>query len=218
MPNVAGVLVENPFYSLDFNTEHKQPNWVCYALTMANITGDTPRSSTFRNCRQGEVASATTGDYKGSGYDRGHLCPAADMKQSREAMTATFQMWNMSPQEPSFNQGRWARLEDLTRSYVETPTDTLFVVTGPVFLNNKGSIGQSKVTVPGFYYKALYSPRRGGIGFLMPNRKIDNKSLEEWQVSIDLIESLTGIDFFRQLPDKREDEIESQTEWWSDAQ
>jgi endonuclease G len=212
-PEAKNILVENAFYRLDFDTVHKQPAWVCYMLTQSHITGGTPRASSFRNCRQGDVASATNADYKGSGYDKGHLCPAADMKHSREAMAATFQMWNMSPQEPSFNRGGWSRLEALVRSYIEAETDTLFVVTGPVFINNKGTIGAGNVTVPGFYYKALYCPRRGGIGFLMPNRKIDGQ-LQSWQVSIDLIEAFTGIDFFPQLPDERENEIESQTTWW----
>ncbi|MDR2883406.1 MAG: DNA/RNA non-specific endonuclease [Alistipes sp.] len=212
-PVVNGVLIENPHYCLDFNTGHKQPNWVCYSLTPAHVTGRAPRSSTFRNGRRGNVSSATTDDYKGSGYDRGHLCPAADMKLSREAMTATFLMWNMSPQEPSFNRGGWAQLEALVRGYIDGATDTLHVVTGPVFIGNKGSIGANSVTIPGFFYKVIYCPRRGGIAFLMPNRRISGP-LKSWQVSIDLIEALSGMDFFPGLPDERENEIEAQVEWW----
>jgi endonuclease G len=212
-PEVKGVSIENTCYRLDFNAEHKQPNWVYYSLTQTHITGDTPRSSSFRNCRQGDIRSATNNDYRGSGYDKGHLCPAADMKHSREAMSATFQMWNMSPQEPSFNRGKLADLESLVRSYIRAETDTLFVVTGPVFLNNKGSIGESGVTVPGLYYKVVYCPERGGAAFLLPNQKVSGP-LRSWQVSIDLVEVLTGIDFFPQLPDKTEDEIESQVVWW----
>jgi endonuclease G len=212
-PKVRDVLVRNTHYCIDFNPEHKQPNWVYYILTSAHITGTTPRSSTFNECRQGAVSSASLKDYKGSGYDRGHLCPAADMKISKEAMTATFQMWNMSPQNPSFNRGRWADLEAKMRKYIADGADTVFIVTGPVFINNKGSIGDGKVTVPGFFYKVVYSPERGGAGFLMPNEKL-KAPLQSWQVSIDLIEALTGIDFFPQLPTEREDKIEAQVEWW----
>lgn len=212
-PEVKGIPVENTYYCLDFNTEHKQPNWVYYMLTQTHISGDTPRASSFRNCRLGDITSATNADYRGSGYDKGHLCPAADMKHSREAMSATFQMWNMSPQEPSFNRGWWADLEALIRSYIKAETDTVFVVTGPVFLNNKGTIGKNEVTIPGLYYKVVYCPCRGGIGFLMPNSKVSS-TLQSWQVSIDLIEALTGIDFFPQLPNELEDEIESQVVWW----
>ena len=211
-PQNSGVAIINAHYCLDFNTRHKQPNWVCYALTQTNITGETPRSASFKNCRQSTIASATNNDYKGSGYDKGHLCPAADMKHSREAMAATFQMWNISPQEPSFNRGRWADLEELVRGYVESPADTIFVVTGPVFLCNKGSIGEG-VTVPGLYYKVVFCPRRGGMAFLLPNQKCPAPP-RSWRVSIDLVEALSGIDFFPQLPDEIENAIEAQVDWW----
>ncbi len=212
-PDCNGHLITNTHYCLDFNTDHKQPNWVYYTLTHTHISGDTPRSSSFRNCRQGAISSAHTDDYKGSGYDRGHLCPAADMKLSKEAMTETFQMWNMSPQEPSLNRGRWAQLEEKVRSYIDCETDTLHIVTGPIFIGNRGSIGKNCVTVPGFYYKVVYCPKRGGIAFLMPNQMID-APLRSWQVSIDLIEALSGIDFFTQLPDEQENRIEAQLVWW----
>ena len=212
-PDPKGVLVENQYYCLDFNVEHKQPNWVYYMLTQTHITGKTPRSTTFKDCKQGDVASAKQCDYKGSGYDKGHLCPAADMKLSAEAMKATFQMWNMSPQVPSFNRGRWSDLEALVRSYIKSDKDTLFIVTGPVFISNNGSIGEGKVTVPSYFYKVVYSNTRGGIGFLMPNQKISSK-LQSWQISIELIEALTGIDFFPQLPKEFQAKIESQVVWW----
>ena len=214
IPENKGVKISNKYYSVDYNTEHKQANWVYYMLTQSHITGNTPRSSSFQDCKQGDIFSATKKDYVRSGYDKGHLCPAADMKLSKEAMKETFQMWNMSPQEPSLNRGKWADLEALVRSYIKDQTDTLFVVTGPLFINNKGSIGKGEVTVPGFYYKVVYFPKKGGIGFLMPNQKISNQ-LQAWQVSIRLIEALTGIDFFPQLPKKLQDEIESQMVWWN---
>lgn len=216
-PESKGTMIQNTYYSLDFNREHKQPNWVYYMLTQTHVNGSTPRSSTFKECAQGEVKSASNKDYKGSGYDKGHLCPAADMKLSKEAMVETFQMWNMSPQEPSFNRGRWSDLEAQVRKYITYETDTLFVVTGPVFICNKGSIGESDVTIPGFFYKVVYCPRRGGIGFLMPNDKLKSPT-HSWQVSIDLIETLTGIDFFPQLPQKLQDEIEAQVIRWEDIE
>ena len=212
-PEVKGTFIKNRYYCLDFNVEHKQPNWVYYMLTQTHISGSTPRSSTFKDCRQGDIVSASQKDYQGSGYDRGHLCPAADMKLSAEAMKESFQMWNIAPQEPSFNRGKWSDLEDLVRSYIKSETDTLFVVTGSLFIHNKGSIGAGKVTVPGFYYKAIYSPQKGGIGFLLPNQKITSP-LQSWQVSIALIEALTGIDFFPQLPKEQQARIESQVTWW----
>ena len=212
-PETKGALIKNTYYCLDFNVEHKQPNWVYYMLTQTHLTGNTPRSAAFKDCKQGDIVSASQKDYRGSGYDKGHLCPAADMKLSIEAMKETFQMWNMSPQEPSFNRGKWSDLEALVRSYIKDETDTLFIVTGPVFTDNKGSIGAGNVTVPGMFYKVIYSPAKGGIGFLLPNEKITSR-LQEWQVPIDSIQTLTGIDFFPQLPKERQSIIESQMIWW----
>lgn len=212
-PETKGILIENTYYCLDYNVEHKQPNWVYYMLTQSHITGKTPRSSTFKDCKQGEIESAKQSDYKGSGYDKGHLCPAADMKLSAEAMKETFQMWNMSPQVPAFNRGKWADLEALVRSYIKTETDTLFIVTGPVFISNNGSIGKGEVTVPSYFYKVVYSPTKGGIGFLLPNQKINSK-LPSWQISIELVEALTGIDFFPQLPKEVQARVESHVIWW----
>ena len=212
-PNHSGQLIRHTYYSLDYNKKHKQPNWVYYRLTYNMVNGKARRSDNFRPDPAVSTGSPTLADYKNSGYDRGHLCPAADMKISEKAMSETFFMSNMSPQFPSFNRGKWSDLENLVRSYIKDITDTLYIVTGPVFINNKGSIGKNNVTVPGFYYKVIYSPKRGGIGFLMPNVKI-TLPLQTWVVSIDLIETLIGIDFFYQLDDKIENEIESQTKWW----
>lgn len=214
VPNYEGVPIRNSYYCLDFSVDHKQPRWVYYMLTQTHIRGDAQRSSSFKDCRQDTVTSASTKDYTNSGYDRGHLCPAADMKLSKGAMKETFQMWNISPQDQSFNRGRWAELEALVRSYIRDVSDTLFVVTGPIFIANKEPIGRnSDVTVPGFFYKAVYCPKRGGIGFLMPNRKI-TEPLRVWIVPINFIEALTGIDFFPQIPAECQQVIESQVAWW----
>ena len=212
-PEAKGTLIQNLYYSLDFNSEHKQANWVYYMLTQTHISGDAQRYSTFKDCKLGNIVSASQKDYKGSGYDKGHLCPAADMKLSKEAMKETFQMWNISPQVPSFNRGKWSELEALVRSYIKDETDTLFIVTGAVFVDNNGSIGNGNVTVPSMFYKIVYYPKKGGIGFLLPNQKLSDK-LQVWQVSISYIEKLTGIDFFPQLPKKLQCKIESQIEWW----
>ena len=212
-PEAKGFLVENKHYYVDYNTEHKQPNWVYYMLTQTHITGNTPRSSSFKDCKIEEISSASHKDYVRSGYDKGHLCPTADMKLSKEAMAETFQMWNISPQDPSLNRGRWSDLEAKVRSYIRNEADTLFVVTGPVFIGKVESVGNGKVTVPTLFCKVIYCPGRGGIAFLLPNQKIKS-DIKSWQVSIDLVEAITGIDFFPQLPEELQNEIESQVIWW----
>ena len=115
----------------------------------------------------------------------------------------------MSPQDPSFNRGKWADLEAKIRSFIRDRSDTLYVVTGPVFSANKGFIGSNQVTVPGFYYKAVYCPKRGMIAYVMPNRKITER-LDVWVTSVDLVEALTGINFFYQLPDEIEIPLETE--------
>jgi endonuclease G len=212
-PEAKGELIRHTYFSLDYNEEHEQPNWVYYMLTYELVKGDAKRKDNFRADKKVSTGSATPTDYKACGYDRGHLCPAADMKISEEAMSETFFMSNMSPQVPSFNRGGWSTLEDQIRRYVKDITDTLYIVTGPVFIHNKGKIGKNGVTIPGFYYKAVFCPKRGGTGFLIPNNKT-TEDLPSWIVSIDLLEAMTGIDFFYQLEDKYEDSIESQVVWW----
>ena len=202
----ARSLTRHKHYSLDFDTLHRQARWVYYMLTFDSINGKTARGDNFRP-DPFVPGCPTLADYRGSGYDRGHLCPAADMKISQEAMSETFFLSNMSPQAPAFNRGAWAKLEALVRSYIRDNSDTLYVVTGPVFLGATESIGESKVTVPLFYYKAVYCPKRGMTAFLMPNRKI-GEPLSAWVVSVDVVEALTGIDFFPQLPPEVQDELE----------
>jgi len=93
-------------------------------------------------------------DYKNSGYDRGHLCPVAAMKLNHTSMSETFFMSNISPQEPNFNRGIWKNIEALVREWGWNTKS--HVVSGPIFKDNKGSIGANKVTVPGHYYKVIY--------------------------------------------------------------
>lgn len=207
-PKSTGELIRHTYYSLDYNELHEQPNWVCYRLTYDMIKGLASRADDFRADAAVSTGSAELEDYRGSGYDRGHLCPAADMKLSKEAMSETFFLSNMSPQNPSFNRGKWADLEAEFRSFIRDESDTLYIVTGPVFADNKGSVGKNQVTVPGFYYKAAYCPKRGMIGYVMPNRKI-SETADVWVTSVDIIEALTGIDFFYQLPDESEEQLET---------
>jgi len=147
-------------------------------------------------------------DYKGSGYDRGHLAPAADMKYNSVAMSESFYMSNMSPQNPSFNRGIWKRLESLVRGWGEK-FDIFVSTAGVLSSDNLGAIGGNRVTIPSKYYKVIYAPDKNiMIGFLLTNKK-QSGDLSSYAVSIDKIESLTGIDFFSELPDNIEEELES---------
>lgn len=216
-PKGNGVVVEHTYYSLSYIEEHEQPEWVYYLLTADMVKGTAERKNDFRPDVKVKTGSAELSDYKSSGYDKGHLCPAADMKLSDKAMSETFFMSNMSPQTPSFNRGVWARLEQKVRDWA-LAEDSLYVVTGPVFIENIGVIGANKVTVPGFYYKVLYSPKRNKMqAFLLPNRDGLKADWETYSVSVDLLEWLTGIDFYEAMADDVEAKLESENDYdsWS---
>lgn len=208
LPKSSGEVVEHKYYTLAYAEEHEQPYWVYYELTPEMVSGVTKRIDNFRVDDKVTTGSATLVDYKGSGYDRGHLCPAASMSINSVAMSESFFLSNMSPQAPSFNRGGWKRLEDMVRKFVLNER-MIYVVTGPIFNDIIGYIGENKVTVPGYYYKVIYAPNANKmIAFVMPNFKIEN-SLDSYAVSVDEVEALTGIDFFHSLSDEKENSLES---------
>lgn len=204
---LATMIVKHSYYTLAYSEENEQALWVYYRLTPDFITGAVKRNDNFRPDPAVRTGSATLADYKNSGYDRGHLCPAADMKLNTTAMSETFYMSNMSPQVPAFNRGIWSQVEDQVRKWA-LRYDSLYVVTGPVFRNNLGVIGQNKVTIPGYYYKVIYSPgKERMIGLVLPN-KASSEAISRYVVPVDSVESLTGIDFFPELADASEDKLE----------
>lgn len=208
LPKSTGAIVKHKYYTLSYNEAHEQANWVHYKLDPYFLSGSTPRTDSFKSDPLVTTNSATKSDYKGSGYDRGHLAPAADMKYNSLAMLESFYMSNMSPQNPSFNRGIWKRLESLVRGWGEK--FEIYVSTAGVLgSNNLGAIGKNRVTIPSRFYKVIYAPdKKIMIGFLLSNRK-QSGNLSSYAVSVDKIESITGIDFFSQLPDNIENELES---------
>ena len=152
-------------------------------------------------------------DYQKSGYDRGHLAPAADMGYSMETMVQSFFYSNMSPQLPRFNRGVWKKLEMQVRNWA-VEYDSLYVVTGPIFDSVMPTIGPHRVAIPKAYYKVLLQKRNGnweGIGFILPNTntKVDYK---DYATNIDKVEEITRLDFFWELEDSLEKKLEN-VEW-----
>ena len=208
-PKSNGQLVNHSYFSLSYNESHEQSEWVYYLLTSDMINGNHQRTENFRTDNKIRTGSASKSDYYKSGYDRGHLAPAGDMKISRTSMSESFLLSNISPQNPSFNRGGWKKLESQVRSWVLSEGE-MYVVTGPILTNSIESIGSNSVTVPSYFYKIVYSKSNDKmIGLVMPNQKINN-DLKYYVKSVDYIEDLTGIDFFHQLDDEKEDELESQ--------
>ena len=145
-----------------------------------------------KNCRDGAVTSgsATLADYRRSGYDRGHLAPAAAMAWSQEVMSESFYLSNMGPQDPGFNRGIWRQLEARVRDWADLHGE-VFVVTGPVLEGELPTIGSSGMSVPEYFYKVIVDlrlPGYAGIGFILPNRSVD-QSIEHFAVEIDSVEA-----------------------------
>jgi len=215
LPVMAGSheLIAHTAYALSYNEIHEQADWVAYSLSAADLADtEIKRKDNFRSDPEVDTESATLADYRRSGYDRGHLAPAADMKRSAEIMSESFFMSNMSPQKPAFNRGMWKELEASVRRWARRD-GRLEVVTGPVLEPGLETIGANEVSVPRCYYKVLLDlegPEFKGIGFLMPNRKLDGDILD-YAVPIDSVEARTGIDFFAKLADDLEARLEAQS-------
>lgn len=211
IPKYSDPIVTHNYYSLGYNEEHEQASWVFYKLYSDLVDGAAERKDKFKADPFVGTGSASLSDYRGSGYDRGHLCAAADMKINDLAMAETFYMSNMSPQIASFNRGIWKELEADVRDWVEEG-DTIYVATAAIFKDNKGTIGQNEVTIPGYYYKVLYRIKNDKkpaamIGFILPHEKSD-REVESFIVSVDRVEEATGIDFFSGVDDERSLEAE----------
>ncbi|MNU52241.1 Nuclease precursor [compost metagenome] len=203
------LVVKHAAYSLVYNETHEQANWIAYELTEERTNNLYERTDKFLVDPLVTSGSATDKDYEKSGYDRGHLAPAADMGWSEITVAESFYYSNMSPQEPSFNRGIWKKAEELVRNWAIEYKD-LYIVTGPVLTEGLKTIGPNEVSVPEYYYKVIldYSqPDVKGIGFIMSNAA-SQKDLRTFAVSIDSVETFTGIDFFPLLPDNEEKIIE----------
>ena len=211
LPKQVGkdAIVTHTAYTLCYNELHEQANWVAYELTATETVSIYERTDKFLEDPEIKTGSATAQDYAGYGYDRGHLAPAADMGWSAQSMVESFYYSNMSPQDPSFNRGIWKKCEELVRNWA-VDFDKIYVATGPILTAGLSNIGSNKVSIPKYYYKVIldYSaPQGSAIGFVMPN-KGSSAPLQQYAVSIDSVEKLTGIDFYAALPDALESSIE----------
>ncbi len=196
-------------FTLQYNELHEQADWVAYQLTRDEVLGELKRKDHFRSDKQVLSGSASLKDYSRSGYDRGHLAPAADMKWDKDAMNESFLFSNMSPQIKTFNRGIWKRLEAIIRTFAVN-NEAIFVVTGPVLHEGLKTIGANKVSVPEYYYKVildLHGDEIKGIAFLLP-QIAEGKDLSLFAVSIDSVEVVTGLNFFDGLTDTIEDSLE----------
>lgn len=216
--STTGQVIHHEGYSLSYSEPHEQAEWVAYELKKEHLSNSNFKRPYFEIDKAVKTGAADWRNYRNSGYDRGHLCPAGDRKYSKEAHDETFLTSNISPQRNDFNSGIWNRLEQKVR-YWASKYDGVFVVTGGVLKGHMETIGQEKVAVPKHFYKVLIDVNTGEpkmIAFLIPHEP-SNKPLHEFVVSVDSLEALTGIDFFPELEDDVEDRLEASSDYkaWS---
>ena len=216
--STTGQIIHHDGFSLSYHELHEQAEWVAYELKRSHLSNANFKRPYFEIDKAVSTGAAHWRNYKNSGYDRGHLCPAADRKYSQYAHDETFLTSNISPQKPDFNAGIWNTLEQKVR-YWAGKYNGVFVVTGGILSNDLEGIGEEEVSVPNYFYKILIDRNSGPtkmIAFLIPHNN-STKPLYEFVVSVDDIEKLTGIDFFASLDDDLENRLEASDDYkrWS---
>lgn len=202
-------VVEHSYYTLSYNEHAEQAEWVAYELKKDYVRNSNFKRPFFIEDPKVITQSADWRNYKKSGYDKGHLCPAADMEFNLDAYNDTFFTSNISPQLHEFNSGIWSRLEQKFRFWA-VKYNGLLIVTGGVLKGSLKTIGDEEVVVPNYFYKIALNYSNGNckmIAFLVPNEK-SSKPIFDYVVAVDQIESITGIDFFPKLEDKLENNLE----------
>ena len=240
----SSILLHRTAYTASYNPDTRCPNWVAWRLTRERLEGNASRDGvpyydddglaigigvlTNETARGGYIVDTEVesprpelDDYKDAAQQynlsHGHMCPAGDNKWSKEAMNQSFLLTNMCPQDAKLNNGAWNKLEEKCRTLARRYGE-LYIVTGPVFFNGVNrTIGTNHVAVPDAFFKVLLrgveEPK--SIGFVYPNDS-GSYGWERCACSVDDVEKLTGFDFFPELADSIENEIESicVTEEW----
>lgn len=205
-------ILERTGYVASYNKATLLPNWVAWHLTAERTEGSAKRSGVdFAEDTEVPEPRATDWDYYNSGYDRGHMCPAADNKWSKKAMEESFLFTNMCPQNGNLNRGDWNEMEMACRKWAKKYGD-LYIVCGPILYKGKHkTIGKNKVVVPEAFFKVVL--RTGddpqAIGFIYKNTS-GNRPKDSYVNTVDEVERITGIDFFPSLPDDVEKKVEAE--------
>lgn len=208
---ISEYIVERSAYSLSYDGQHRQARWVYEYITEETIKGEAKRiGNIFKEDPEiPSIFRATDRDYMGSGFDRGHLCPARDACKSDEMMSETYYFSNVSPKVPQFNRGYWAKLErhvrEITKDY-----KALKVYTGPLYLPSEETdgkryvkyqvIGANDVAVPTHFFKLLIAEKKEGgcekMAYILPNSAIDKSTaLEQFRIPVEKLEKAAGIVF-----------------------
>lgn len=198
-------------YSFEYSREYKQSKWVAYQLIGANTQEKTQPEVQFYNDPKLPSGALNSEDFHQRVYPPGHLKPSGDARADKNEMHDAYYYANVCPMQPTFDQEIWRILENTVRGW-SLIFDTIYVATGPAFKKKSDSVGIHKVAVPDYFYKVLLVQNgidMQMIGFVLPNIDVRYDYLKN-PVSVDSVERLTGIDFFYQLPDYLEQDLETQ--------
>ncbi len=229
MANYDNYLMEKVQYALSYNRSRGCANWVSWHLGKA-WRGAAPRQNNFRSdpALPAGWERAKTNDYTNTGFDRGHICPSDDRDGSIEDNSATFVMTNIMPQAPENNQQTWRFLEEYCRKLVSQGNE-LYIIAGSYGRGGTGSkggrtstIADGRIVVPARTWKVILVLSDGGndlgrvaqdtriIAVSMPNtQSVTDKEWGQYRVSVDELESATGLDFFSKLPANLQRSLES---------
>ena len=208
-------ILHRDHYTVSYNAETMQPNWVAWRLTKAHTYGNSPRpQNAFREDEEVPQPRATLADYRSRKWSRGHMCPAGDNKWDSEAMYETFLLTNICPQNYDMNDGVWNDIEMTCRKWARKYGE-VFIVCGPLFTKSTHeTIGPHHIPVPEAFFKVVLAmgetPK--AIGFLCRNAAITGTE-NQYVQSVDEVERITGMDFFPALNDDIEEKIESRARW-----
>lgn len=224
------LMVKNE-YALSYNRDRGTSNWTSWHLSTAWL-GSASRPSSFSSDATLPTSfyHVTSSDYTGSGFDRGHLCPAGDRTYSDTEIRNTMVMTNMMPQAPINNQQPWEKLETYCRSLASAGNE-MYIIDGPFGKGGSGSNGGTtttiaggKVTVPSYTWKIVVILPNGSndisritsstrvIAIWMPNNQSVATTWGGYRTTVDYIESQTGFDFLSNVPASIQAAIESKVD------
>ncbi len=226
-------------YAVEWDHNLRAQRWTCYRLDADNRVVNGSRKGWWPNgdpfikdpLVSADEQPATTNEFSKSyfpGYEelgvkrsnayyqKGHVCPSADRLCSKEANEQTFYMTNMLPQVGKFNAGIWSTMEEKVRKLAST-VDTLYICKGGTidYESDRLDYTVSGFIVPKYYFMAILGVKSGeykAFGFWVEHKlESQSSNLTDYLVSIDELESRTGIDFFCNLPDNIETVVEGKT-------
>lgn len=213
LKKVSEQILHRKGYTVSYNKDWKIPNWVAWDLTPEKLVVRESRTDNFLpDPDLPEREAVTTNDYKGSGMDRGHMCPAGDNRWHWKAMLESFYMTNICPQNHNLNRGDWKELEEACRQWAQKE-GKIYIVCGPILYNQKHrTIGkQHRIVVPEAFFKVILCTNSNppkAIGYIYKNAS-GNRPQDSYVNTVDEVERITGIDFFPSLPDEIETQVEA---------